>query len=59
MNDHIQKTIDDYIEMEAKAKAWDALYDLLARTPADTPLPLARGVQAKMDTILGEARDER
>jgi hypothetical protein len=51
--DPIQKAIDDYIVMQQKAQAWDALYDLMARTPANTPLPSARGVQAKMDSILG------
>ncbi|CAB4124737.1 hypothetical protein UFOVP61_32 [uncultured Caudovirales phage] len=56
MIDPIQKAVDDYIEMECKAKAWDKLYDLLVMAPADTPIPSARKVQTKMEKLLEEAR---
>ena len=54
--DPVQQAVDNYINMEAKARAWDSLYDLLAMAPADAPIPSVRKVRAKMEKLLEEAR---
>ena len=52
--DPIQQTIDNYMEMEAKARAWD----LLAQDQHNYSGPVAELLLTKLDIFLAQAKME-
>lgn len=56
MIDPIQKAVDDYIEMEAKALAWDLLR-IRAATASTTPIT-GLALVTVMDNLIKEQRKE-
>lgn len=55
--DSIQKAVDDYIQMETKANAWDTLLSLMEKNIAVPGVQDAAMLDAFMESLLNQIKE--